>query len=96
MRPHVAMVQRSTLKSHLEDGYIPRNISQKHSCKEPHKSHFAKSKFLNVFNLRFETTASPTKIEKGGKRNIMIIYLEPKWPLFWLEKALFWGVDLQK
>ena len=24
------------------------------------------------------------------------IYLEPKWPLFWLEKALFWGVDLQK
>ena len=25
----------------------------------------------------------------------MIIYLEPKWPLFWLEKALFWRVDLQ-
>ena len=24
------------------------------------------------------------------------IYLEPKWPLFSLEKALFWGVDLQK
>ena len=24
------------------------------------------------------------------------IYLQPKWPLFWLEKALFWGVDLQK
>ena len=24
------------------------------------------------------------------------VYLEPKWPLFWLEKALFWGVDLQK
>ena len=24
------------------------------------------------------------------------IYLEPKWPLFCLEKALFWGVDLQK
>ena len=24
------------------------------------------------------------------------IYLEPKWPLFWLEKALFWRVDLQK
>ena len=24
------------------------------------------------------------------------LYLEPKWPLFWLEKALFWGVDLQK
>ena len=23
------------------------------------------------------------------------IYLEPKWPLFWLEKALFWRVDLQ-
>ena len=23
-------------------------------------------------------------------------HLEPKWPLFWLEKALFWGVDLQK
>ena len=23
------------------------------------------------------------------------IYLEPKWPLFWLEKALFWGVELQ-
>ncbi len=23
-------------------------------------------------------------------------YLEPKWPLFWLEKALFCGVDLQK
>ena len=23
-------------------------------------------------------------------------FLEPKWPLFWLEKALFWGVDLQK
>ena len=22
--------------------------------------------------------------------------LEPKWPLFWLEKALFWGVDRQK
>ena len=19
------------------------------------------------------------------------LYLEPKWPLFWLEKALFWG-----
>ena len=26
----------------------------------------------------------------------LYIYLEPKWPLFWLEKALFWGVDLQK
>ena len=24
------------------------------------------------------------------------IYLEPKWLLFWLEKALFWRVDLQK
>ena len=24
------------------------------------------------------------------------IHLEPKWPLFWLEKALFCGVDLQK
>ena len=24
------------------------------------------------------------------------IYLEPKWPLFWLEKALFWRVDLQE
>ena len=24
------------------------------------------------------------------------IYLEHKWPLFWLGKALFWGVDLQK
>ena len=23
-------------------------------------------------------------------------YLEPKWPLFWLEKAMFWRVDLQK
>ena len=23
-------------------------------------------------------------------------YLEPKWPLFWLEKASFWRVDLQK
>ena len=23
------------------------------------------------------------------------IHMEPKWPLFWLEKALFWGVDLQ-
>ena len=22
--------------------------------------------------------------------------LEPKWPLFWLEKALFWLIDLQK
>ena len=21
----------------------------------------------------------------------IILYLEPKWPLFWLEKALFWG-----
>ena len=29
--------------------------------------------------------------------NIYIyICLEPKWPLFWLEKTLFWGVDLQK
>ena len=26
-----------------------------------------------------------------------IVHLEPKWPLFWLEKALFWGpVDLKK
>ena len=24
------------------------------------------------------------------------IYLEPKWPLFWLERALFWRVNLQK
>ena len=23
------------------------------------------------------------------------IYLEPKWPLFWLEKALFWGLTLK-
>ena len=28
---------------------------------------------------------------------ILYDYLEPKWPLIWLEKALFWGgVDLQK
>ena len=25
-----------------------------------------------------------------------INYLEPKWPLFWLKRALFWRVDLQK
>ena len=24
------------------------------------------------------------------------VHIEPKWPLFWLEKALFGGVDLQK
>ena len=28
--------------------------------------------------------------------SIYIYILEPKWPLLWLEKALFWGVDLQK
>ena len=27
---------------------------------------------------------------------IYYTYLEPKWPLFWLEKALFRGLDLQK
>ena len=27
---------------------------------------------------------------------IIYTYLEPKWPLFWLEKAFFWGGDLQK
>ena len=26
----------------------------------------------------------------------MCVYLEPKCPLFWLKRALFWGVDLQK
>ena len=29
-------------------------------------------------------------------KNNSCIYLESKWPLFWLEKALFWGVNLQK
>ena len=24
------------------------------------------------------------------------IYLQPEWPLFWLEKSMFWKVDLQK
>ena len=24
------------------------------------------------------------------------LYLEPKWPLFWLEKTLFWRVEAQK
>ena len=32
----------------------------------------------------------------GGIKVYIYIYLEPKWPLFWLQKALFWGVDLQK
>ena len=30
------------------------------------------------------------------QRYIILIYLEPKWPLFWLEKALFWWFDLEK
>ena len=77
MRPHVAMVQRSTLKSHLEDGYIPRNISQKHSCKGPHKSHFGEVQVLNFFNLCFENhRRPPTKIEKGEKRNMRITLQE--------------------
>ncbi len=32
----------------------------------------------------------------GGFTNNLYIHLEPNWPLFWLEKDLFWGVDLQK
>ncbi len=31
----------------------------------------------------------------GWLEFVMNVYLEPKWPLFWLEKALFWRVDLQ-
>ena len=27
--------------------------------------------------------------------HLLDMYLEPKWPFFWFEKALFWGVDLQ-
>ena len=34
-------------------------------------------------------------IENGGPGLPGCIYLEPKRPLFWLEKALFWRVDLQ-
>ena len=29
-------------------------------------------------------------------KRIRYVYLEPKCPLFWLEKALFWRVDIQK
>ena len=32
----------------------------------------------------------------GSASSLLFIYLEPKWPLFWLEKSLVWGVDLQK
>ena len=43
---------------------------------------------------------SPT-VKRGGflasPRNLRYCkILEPKWPLFWLKRALFWRVDLQK
>ncbi len=36
-----------------------------------------------------------TNIHKYTYMYIHVLYIEPKWPLFWLEKALFWRVDLQ-
>ena len=39
--------------------------------------------------------ATTTGTGKGGQAN-MYMYMQPKWPLFWLEKVLFWRIDLQK
>ena len=36
------------------------------------------------------------KIVGALQKGLSFIYLEPKWPLFWLKRALFWRVDLQK
>ena len=47
--------------------------------------------FARVFSMIFR---SPF-VFFGWLEFVMNVYLEPKWPLFWLEKALFWRVDLQ-
>ena len=33
----------------------------------------------------------PLRFKKAPFGRCWYVYLEPKWPLFWLEKALFWG-----
>ena len=59
-----------------------------------------------VVGPRFREFVHVNLSHKGGKISsienqeryrifrFFYIYLEPKWPLFWLEKDLFWGVDL--
>ena len=46
----------------------------------------------DIFNLFLGGTFLDWKALLYSPQN----YLEPKWPLFWLEKAFFWGVDLEK
>ncbi len=53
--------------------------------------------FLLLFSERASLVLeSGINVTKQIYKITPTLYLEPKWPLFWLEKALFWGVDLQK
>ena len=62
---------------------------------------------LGIFIPRFAIKINPTcrYIYLAGtygswsyeiRWDIIYIYPEPKWPLFWLKRALFWRVDLQE
>ena len=51
-------------------------------------------------SLRPNTLEEGWLITKGfafiDNTQTLYVYLEPKWPLFWLEKVFFWRVDLQE
>ena len=60
-----------------------------------HVDHTSRKAVLDAWSLGSKLS----EIDLGSPHVSLLrpyIYLEPKWPLFWLEKALFWGVDLQK
>ena len=48
---------------------------------------------------RIDHEALAKKVDErtiDSKYILLMVYLEPKWPLFWLKRSLFWRVDLQK